>query len=85
MSGPATLTIRLPGRTNDRLDELAGRTGQARGVLAEVAIAAYVEHELALLKAIERGRADVREGRVVPHEEVAREARAVVAAARITR
>lgn len=85
MSQPATLTIRVSGRTSDRLDELAGRTRQAREVLAEVAIAAYVEHELAVLKAIEHGRTDVREGRVVPHEEVAREAQAVVAAARAAR
>ncbi|MFO1047866.1 MAG: hypothetical protein U1E52_08225 [Geminicoccaceae bacterium] len=85
MSEPATLTIRLSGRTSDQLDELAGRTRQARGVLAEEAIAAYVEHELAVLKAIEQGRTDVREGRVVPHEEVVRAARDVVAAARAAR
>ena len=75
MSEPATLTVRLFGRTNDQLDELAGRTRRPRGALAEEAIAAYVERELA----------DVREGRVVPYEEVVREARAIVAAARAER
>ena len=85
MSEPATLTVRLFGRTNDQLDELAGRTRRPRGALAEEAIAAYVERELAIVEAIERGRADVREGRVVPYEEVVREARAIVAAARAER
>ena len=85
MSDPATLTVRLSDRTNDRLAELAGRTRRTRSVLAEEAIAAYVERELAIVEGIERGRADVRDGRVVPHDEVAREARAIVAAARARR
>jgi predicted transcriptional regulator len=85
MSYTATLTVRLSDRTNDRLDELAGRTQRARGVLVEEAVAAYVERELATVEAIERGRTDVREGRVVPHEVVAEDARAVVTAARAGR
>jgi predicted transcriptional regulator len=85
MSDPAILTVRLSERTNDRLAELAGRTRRTRSVLAEEAIAAYVERELAIVEGIECGRADVRDGRVVPHDEVAREARAIVAAARARR
>ena len=54
-------------------------------MIAEEAVAAYVEHELAIVEGIERARAQVREGEVVPHDEVAREARAVVAAVRAGR
>ena len=85
MSDSATVTVRLPGRTKDRLGELAGRTRRTRGALAAEAIDAYVERELAILDGIERAQADVRHGRVAPHEEVTREARAIVAAARAVR
>lgn len=44
-----------------------------------------MEHEAAIVEAIERGRADVRAGRVAPHDEVAREARGVIEAAREAR
>ena len=41
------------------------------------------EARLAIVEAIERGRADVRAGRVVPHEDVACEAREIIEAVRI--
>jgi predicted transcriptional regulator len=85
MSDSATLTVRLPSQTKNQLAELAGRTRRTRSFLAAEAIAAYVERELAIIEGIERGRADVRAGRVVPHEEVAREAAAVIDAARTQR
>lgn len=85
MGDSAILTVRVSGRTKDRLGELAGRTRRPRGVIAAEAIAAHVERELAIVEGIERGRADVREGRVVPHDEVVREAQAIVAAARAGR
>lgn len=37
---------------------------------------------LAIVTGIERGRVDVRAGRVTPHDEVAAEARAIIEAAR---
>ena len=60
-----TVTVRLSGRTKDRLGELAGRTRRARSVLAEEAIAAYVERELATINEIERAWAEGRGGAVV--------------------
>ena len=39
------------------------------------------EAEVAIVEAIERGRADVRAGRVVPHGEVMREALEIIEAA----
>lgn len=40
------------------------------------------EARLAIVEAIERGRAEVRAGRVTPHDEVAREGRGIIEAAR---
>jgi predicted transcriptional regulator len=82
MSDSTTLTVRLTTHTKNQLAELAGRTRRTRSFLAAEAIAAYVERELAVVEAIERGRADVRAGSVVPHDEVAREATAIIGAAR---
>ena len=77
-----TLTVRLSARTKDQLAELAERTRRTRSFLAAEAIADYVERELSIIEKIERGRADVQAGRVTPHEEVTREARAIIEAAR---
>lgn len=40
------------------------------------------EADLAIVEAIERGRADVRAGRVTPHDEVMRQVREIIEAAR---
>jgi len=85
MPDSSTLTVRLSNETKDRLATLAGRTKRTRNFLAAEAIAAYVERELAIVEAIERSRADVRAGRVAPHDEVAREAREIIEAAREAR
>ncbi|HSK41453.1 MAG TPA: CopG family transcriptional regulator [Arenibaculum sp.] len=85
MSDDATLTVRLSAETRDRLARLAGCTRRTRSFLAAEAIAAYVERELAIIEGIERGRADVRAGRVMTHDEVARETREIIEAARTSR
>ena len=85
MTDSSTLTVRLSNETKDRLATLAGRTKRTRNFLAAEAIAAYVERELAIVEAIERGRADVRAGRVTPHDEVMREVREIIEAARAGR
>lgn len=82
MSDSGTLTVRLSNATKGKLATLADRTHRTRSFLAAEAIAAYVERELAIVEGIERGRADVRAGRVTPHDEVAREARTIIEAAR---
>lgn len=82
MDESTTMTVRLAGRTKERLAELAGHTRRTRSFLAAEAIEAYVERELALIEAIGRGQADVRDGRIMPHEDVRREAEAIIRAAR---
>ena len=82
MMDTGTITVRLSIDTKGKLATLADRTQRTRSFLAAEAIAAYVERELAIVEGIERGRADVRAGRVTPHGEVTRDARAVIKAAR---
>ena len=85
MADSATLTVRLSTKTKEQLADLAGRTRRTRSFLAAEAIAGYVARELAIVEAIERGMAGVRAGRVIPHEEVMREARAIIEAAQAKR
>lgn len=82
MADDTALTVHLPDRTKEQLAELARRTHRTCSVLAAEAITGHVERELALVEAIERGREDVRAGRVTPHDQVARAARDVIEAAR---
>ena len=82
MSDSGTLTVRLSNDMKSKLATLADHTHRTRSFLAAEAIAAYVERELAIVEGIERGRADMRAGQVTPHDEVARETRAIVEAAR---
>lgn len=85
MTESTTLTVHLSNQTKDRLAELAGRTRRTRSFLAAEAIADYVERELAIIEGVERGRADLRAGRVTPHDEVVTEARAIIESARAVR
>jgi predicted transcriptional regulator len=66
----------------DRSGALAGRTSRTRSVLVAEAVADFGKRELAIIKKVECGRADVRAGRVVPHEVVSREAREIIEAVR---
>jgi len=85
MAESDTLTVRLSTQTKAQLGELAGRTRRTRSFLAAEAIADYVARELTIVEAIERGRADVAAGRVTPHDDVTRDVRAIIGAARADR
>ncbi len=82
MPDSTTLTVRLSNDVKGKLATLADRTHRTRSFLAAEAIAAYVKRELAIVEGFERGQADVRAGQVTRHDEVAREARAIIEAAR---
>jgi len=78
----STVTVRLSSQTKEQLGALADRTRRTRSFLAAEAITEYVARELAIIGAIEEGRADVQAGRVMSHDDVVRDARAVIEAAR---
>jgi predicted transcriptional regulator len=73
-----TVTVRLPPEVKDRLDLLAERTRRTRSFLAGEAIAGYVAHELAIIEGIREGLDDLHAGRVVPHDQVMDEVRAII-------
>lgn len=77
MPESATLTLRLPSETKERLALLANRTRRTSSFLAAKAIAAYVTRELGIVEATEQGRAEICAGGFTTHETVAREARAM--------
>ncbi|MGN6269890.1 MAG: CopG family ribbon-helix-helix protein [Sphingomonas sp.] len=82
MNASTTMTIRIPVDIKDKLGRLARGTRRSKSFLAAEAVSAYVERELAIIGGVERGLEDVAAGRVVPHDEVAAEARAIVADAK---
>jgi predicted transcriptional regulator len=72
------LTVDLPPEVKDRLDRLAERTRRNRSLIAGEAIADYARRELAIIDDIEEARAEVRAGRIVPHDQVMDEVRAII-------
>lgn len=82
MSMSATMTIRIATDTKRKLERLAADTRRSKSFLAAEAVAAYVERELAIIDGIQRGLADVKAGRVVPHDAAMAEVQAVIDAAK---
>ena len=79
MTQSSTLTVRLPTETKAKLARLAGATRRTSSFLAGEAIRAHVDRELAIIEAIEHGRADVRTGRVHSTEDVFRDVETAIA------
>lgn len=73
-----TMTIRLSPDLKDKLDRLARITRRSKSFLVVEAISAYVDRELEIVEGIQRGLADVRAGRTVPHEQVVAEVDALL-------
>ena len=78
MTNSTTLTVRLSPEVKERLGQLAERTKRTKSFLAGEAIADFVERELEIVEAIERGLEDVKAGRVVPNEKAMREIRETI-------
>lgn len=85
MAESTTLTVQLPNETRTGLARLASHTNQDASAIGAEAITAYVSREMAVVEAIERGRSDVRAGRIVSNEEAFRQFDAVIEAARSRR
>ena len=64
----STLSIRLSDETKTQLGLLATATRRSKSFLAAEAVAAYVAREQAIIAGIERGLADMKAGRTVPHD-----------------
>lgn len=79
MASSTTMTVRMSEAVKARLSELAEKTQRTQSFLAERAIAGYVDRELELVDAVDRGREDFRTGNVVSHDEAMSQLRDVVA------
>jgi predicted transcriptional regulator len=77
--------VRLDSATKSRLEELAQHTRRTKSFLAGEAIADYVERELKIVEAIQRGLEDVKAGRTVPHDVAIARLRATIDRAAKTR
>jgi predicted transcriptional regulator len=82
MTASTTMTIRVTPETKHKLERIAGETRRSKSFLAAEAVSMYVDRELEIIDGIRRGLADVKAGRVVPHEQVMAEARKIIAGAR---
>ena len=81
MVSSTTITIRLPTDVKDKLARLAQDTRRSKSYLAAEAVAAYVDRETEIIQGIQRGLADIKAGRTVPHEEAMAELDAAIEAA----
>ena len=85
MADLSTLTAELPGDTPAKLARLSERTGRGSSAIVGEAVAAYVDHELAIVERIEEGLADMHAGRVHTTDAAFAEAEAIIEEARAGR
>lgn len=81
MPASTTLTIRLTPEAKEQLNHLAQVTHRTKSFLAAEAIAKYVSRESEIIGGIERGLADMKAGRLVPHDEAMARLEKTIAAA----
>ena len=82
MAESTTMTIRVSRDVKEKLERIATDTQRSKSFLAGEAVSAYVDRELEIIEGIKRGLADVKAGRIVPHEQVMAEARKIIADAK---
>ena len=82
MSSRTTITIEIRQDVKDQLDALASGADRSSQHLAEEAVTAFVEEELALRQSIEDSLADGRTGNVVSHGDAIADMHAMIAAVR---
>jgi predicted transcriptional regulator len=76
-----TFSVRIPQETKSMLDALSKSTQRSKNFLAREAITRFVQSEAEIVEGILQGLADVDEGRTVPHEDVVKTSRSIIAAA----
>jgi len=81
MAATTTITVRIPEETKAKLERIAEASQRSISYLAAEAIDAYVKIELPIIEGILRGLDDIEAGRVVPHEQVVAETKAIIDAA----
>jgi len=78
MTVTTRITIEISDKVKAGLERLADNTDQNPSRLASEAIAAYVDHELAVIDSIKGGLADMNDDHVVPHDQAMAEIFAII-------
>jgi predicted transcriptional regulator len=76
-----TVTVRMPRDLRDRLEALSTETRRSKSFLGMEAIQHYVETEEEIVRGIKTGLADIKAGRVVPHDQAMKRIRTTIEAA----
>ena len=79
MAQDVILDTQIPAELDEKLSRLANARGKSKSRLVCEALAEFVLSEEAFAAAVEEGRADIRAGRVIDHDEVIREIDALLA------
>lgn len=74
-----TFSVRIPQETKTMLDALSKSTQRSKNFLAREAIMKFVQSEAEIVEDIMQGLEDVKAGRTVPHEDVVKTSRAIIA------
>jgi predicted transcriptional regulator len=80
-----TFSVRIPQETKTMLDALSKSTQRSKNFLAREAITRFVQSEAEIVEGIMQGLEDVKAGRTVPHEDVVKTSRAIIAEAKAKR
>ena len=76
-----TFSVRITQETKSMLDALSKSTQRSKNFLAREAIIRFVESEAEIVEGILESMANIKAGHTVPHDEVVKTSRAIIAAA----
>ena len=72
MSSPRTISFRIAPEKVAQLDAIAKSMDRDRSYLLNEAVASYLDEQQRFAAMVKEGRADIRNGRTLSHEEVER-------------
>jgi predicted transcriptional regulator len=72
MSSPRTISFRIASEKVAQLDAIAKTMDRDRSYLLNEAVASYLDEQQRFAAMVKEGRADIRNGRTLSHEEVER-------------
>jgi len=82
MPNDIAIATQIPAELDEALTRLASARGKSKAILICEALAEFVLNEEAFAAAVEEGLADADAGNLIPHDEVMREIRGLVASKR---
>jgi predicted transcriptional regulator len=81
MAAKPILNVRLPPETLRKLDAVAAATRRTRSFIANEALEAWINREIAIIEDLQTGLEEIRAGKGIPHEQAMRQIDAAIAAA----